>query len=263
VIIDFHTHIYPDHLAFDTLNAICERSRIRSYSDGTLKGLLHSMDRAGIDLSVVLSVATKPEQVDPIIQWHNQIRQPGIFPLAPMHPDLGADTDLIHSLKAQGFKGIKMHPDYQNFYVDEKRMSPLYEAIQTEGLFILFHAGVDRGLPSPVHGTPERFARLHKAFPHLRIIAAHMGGEYMFEEAEEYLIGTDIYLDTSFVLQEMPASLIQRFFDRHSIERFLFATDSPWKDQKKELDFFLSLPFLTQDAKEKITCANAAGLLKL
>lgn len=263
MIIDFHTHIYPDHLARDTLNAICERSGIQSYSDGTLRGLLDSMAQAGIDLSVVLSVATKPEQVDPIMQWLKQIRQPGILPLAPMHPDLGNDPDLIHSLKVQGFRGFKMHPDYQDFYVDEKRMYPFYEVVQAEGLFIIFHAGVDRGLPSPVHGTPERFARLHKAFPHLTVIAAHMGGEYMFEEAEKYLIGTDIYLDTSFVLQEMPGNLIKRFFDRHPIERFLFATDSPWRDQKNELDFFLSLPFLTEDAKEKITWTNSAGLLKL
>jgi predicted TIM-barrel fold metal-dependent hydrolase len=72
-----------------------------------------------------------------------------------------------------------------------------------------------------------------------------------------------VYLDTSFVLRKMPIDLIRRFFQKHPIERFLFGTDSPWAEQKEELDFVLSLPFLSGKDKEKITEANAAHLLDL
>ena len=88
-----------------------------------------------------------------------------------------------------------------------------------------------------------------------------MGGTELYTETDEYLVGSAIYLDTSFVLQEMTMTLLKRFFTKHSIERFLFGTDSPWTDQLEELRLFLSLPFLTGDEKEKITGTNAARLL--
>ncbi|MBN1276247.1 MAG: amidohydrolase family protein [Deltaproteobacteria bacterium] len=263
MIIDFHTHIFPDRIAAATIEAVCRRSDIQASSDGTVNSLLHSMSAAGIDISVVCSVATRPEQASSIIRWLSGIRQPGIIPLAPIHPGSPDIPDTLGQLKEQGFKGLKMHPDYQDFYVDDKRVYPLYEAAQSEGMFILFHAGLDRGLPNPVHGTPGRFAKVIKDFPHLCVIAAHMGGEDVYEETEERLIGRDIYMDTSFVLRKMPSDLLKRFFQRHPAERFLFATDSPWLDQKEELDFLLSLPFLTVDAKEKITGGNASKLLGL
>ncbi len=263
MIIDFHTHIYPDNIAAETIDAVCRRSNINACSDGTLSGLLHSMDRAAIDISVISSVATKPGQAASITRWLSSIAQPKIIPLAPIHPGLRRIPHTIKKLKEQGFKGFKMHPDYQDFYVDDKKVYPLYESAQAEGMFILFHAGVDRGLPNPIHGTPARFAKIRREFPDLCIIAAHMGGEGVYEEAEECLIGTDIYMDTAFILQKMPFAILKRFLERHPVERVLFASDSPWTDQKEELDFFLSLSFLTDDAKEKITGGNAVKLLGL
>jgi predicted TIM-barrel fold metal-dependent hydrolase len=59
----------------------------------------------------------------------------------------------------------------------------------------------------------------------------------------------------------MPVEIIRRFIRKHPIERFIFGTDSPWKDQGKELDYLLSLPFLTDAEKEKIAGANAARML--
>ena len=261
--IDFHTHIYPDHMAERTVAAVRERAGIRSYTDGTLEGLLCSMETAGIDLSVVCSVASRPEQVDSIHEWLLGLRRPEIIPVAAMHPDAPPDREMMRSLKAKGFRGFKVHPDFQGFFVDEKRLEPFYEAACAEGMYILFHAGVDRGLPHPVHGTPQGIARVHEAFPGLTIIAAHMGGEFMVEQTEAHLLGKDIYLDTSFVLRKMPIDIIKRFLEGHPKERFLFGTDSPWTDQGRELTFFLSLPFLDDEAKEMITGTNAAKLLGL
>jgi predicted TIM-barrel fold metal-dependent hydrolase len=261
MIIDVHTHIYPDHMAARTLDAVQGRSAVRAHTDGTLAGLLISMHAAGIDHAVVSSIATRPDQVDTIHQWLVGFRHPAISCLATMHPDLPIAADLVSALKAKGFKGFKLHPDYQEFFVDEERIFPFYEAAQAAGMPILFHVGVDPGLPEIVHATPRRLATVHKEFPQLPIIAAHMGGTDLYAETEEYLLGSTIYFDTSFVLQEMPVPMLKRFFARHPIERFLFGTDSPWTDQQKELDFFLSLPFLTEAEKEKITGLNAAQLL--
>ena len=263
MIIDFHTHIYPDSTAANTLDAVCERAGVNHYTDGTLKGLLDSMRDAGIDRCVTCSVATKPEQVEPIHQWLQGIREPSIYPLATVHPDIPINADFIGTLKARGFKGIKVHPDYQGFFIDDKAIYPLYEAVQAKEMAILFHMGIDYALPSPVHSTPKRMSRVLNDFPHLTIIAAHLGGDGMHEETEQYLLGKDIYLDTSFVLQKMPMAIIERIFAKHPSERFLFGTDSPWTDQRDELNFFLSLPFLSTDEKEEITSINPAHLLGL
>lgn len=263
MIIDFHTHIYPDNIAHSTVKAVCERSNIKAYTDGTLKDLKASMKRAGIDISVVATVPTKPDQVASIKKWLLKIRQPGIEVLAPIHPDNPFNSNDIKKLKQEGFKGFKLHPDYQNFYVDDPKILPLYEKIAQENMFILFHAGLDRGLPNPIHGTPKRFANVHKTIPELCMVIAHLGGECVYDETLEYLIGQDIYMDTSFVLQKMPLALIEQIFKEHPTDRIIFASDSPWTDQREELQYLLQLPFLSHSDKEKICFYNAARLLGL
>jgi len=262
-IIDFHTHIYPDHVAPKTLAAVRDRAQVDVCTDGTLEGLKRSMATAGIDLSVVAAVATKPKQVASMQRWLKSIRQPGIEALAAMHPADPLSPEQMRKLKQQGFRGFKFHPDYQDFFVDDPRVLPLYEAVAAEGMFILFHGGMDRGLPHPVHGTPERLAAVHKAVPELCMIVAHLGGEEGYEETAVHLLGRDLYLDTSFVLRKMPAPYRERFLKEHPAERLLFGSDSPWTDQKEEIDFFLDLPFLTDKDKEKICYSNGARLLGL
>jgi hypothetical protein len=261
--IDFHTHVYPDDVAPKTVSAVCERSSIDAYADGTLEGLKRSMTAAGIGLSVVAAVATKPEQVPSIQRWLSVIRQPGIETLAAMHPADPLSSEQMKMLRQGGFRGFKLHPDYQDFFVDDPRMYPLYEAAAAEDMFILFHAGMDRGLPHPVHATPKRLAAVHKAVPELCMIVAHLGGEEACEETTVHLLGQDLYLDTSFVLRKIPVIFLERFLKEHPVERLLFASDSPWTDQGEELQFLLQLPFLTENDKEKICFSNAARLLGL
>ncbi len=261
--IDFHTHVYPHDVAARTVAAVCERSSIGAYTDGTLEGLKRSMTAAGIDLSVVAAVATKPEQVPSIHEWLAAIRQPGIATLAAMHPADPLSSQQMKTLRQGGFRGFKLHPDYQDFFVDDPRMFPMYEAAAAEGMFILFHAGMDRGLPHPVHATPKRLAAVRQAVPELCMVVAHLGGEEAYEETIRHLLGRDVYLDTSFVLRKVPGRFLERLFKGHPAERVLFASDSPWTDQREELQFLLQLPFLTEGDKEKICCSNAARLLGL
>lgn len=263
MIIDFHTHIYPEASASKTLSAVQSRAGISCFSDGTQRGLVHSMDKAGIDLSVVCSVATKAEMVSPTHQWLEKIRNRRIMPFASMHPDLTTALEEVEDLKTRGFKGFKVHPDYQGFFVDEKRVYPFYEAAQAAGMIVLFHAGLDRGLPDPIHSTPERLAKVHRDFPSLCMVVAHMGGEAVFDETERYLLGRDVFMDTSFVLRVMPSRVLERFMKKHPAERILFGSDSPWTDQGEELRFLMGLPYLSEEGKERIAGRNAAEMLGL
>lgn len=260
MIIDSHTHIFPQEKAAIILPDLSSRVYIPHFTDGTLGGLLNSMKTAGIELSLISRITTRPEQVTPVNDWLYGCKRDNVLPMATIHPDLPDGQAYIEKLKDAGFIGIKLHPDYQGFYADDKRMYPLYEASQELQLPILFHAGLDRGLSSPFKAMPERLLNVHRQFPELIMIAAHMGGEDNYDETEACLLGTDIYLDTAFVLRLMDKRILKRFFSKHPIERFLFGSDSPFTDQSTEITYLLSLPFLSLEAKERIAGKNAAEM---
>ena len=263
MVIDFHTHIFPRQKAPEILSKLSNKADIPHYADGTLHGLLHSMKKAGIQLSVISRITIHPEQVKAVNNWLLGCQRKNILPMATIHPDQTEGETYVEDLKKAGFKGIKLHPDYQGFYADDRSMYPFYEAAQALQIPILFHAGLDRGLSPPFKAMPEHLLKVHREFPRLKIIAAHMGGEDNYDETEASLLGTDVYLDTAFVLRIMDENILKRFFQKHPIERFLFGTDSPFTDQQTELHFLNSLSFLTPDQKDKIAGQNAARLLNI
>ena len=111
--IDIHTHAFPDPIAKVAIPALEREGGIKAYLDGTVAGLLASMDRGGIEQSVLCSIATRPEQFAPILEWSKEIRSERIVPFPSLHPadpDLLAHLQMIHD---EGFKGIKMHSYYQ------------------------------------------------------------------------------------------------------------------------------------------------------
>lgn len=260
MLIDSHTHVFPKHKAQTVLSKLSREAAIPHFTDGTVDGLLNSMKTAGIDLSLVSRITTRPEQVSSVNRWLSGLMRENILPMATIHPDMAHGPSYLKRLKDKGFIGIKLHPDYQGFYADDPRMYPYYEASQDLQLPVLFHAGLDRGLSPPFRAMPAQLLKVHRQFPKLIMIAAHMGGEDNYDQTEAGLLGKDIYLDTAFVLRLMDHRTLKLFFRKHPIERFLFGTDSPFTDQSTELNYLQTLPFLSPDAKEKITGLNAAAL---
>lgn len=260
MLIDIHTHVFPRHKAPVILDDMASRKGIPHYSDGTVDGLLAGMGKSGTDISLISRITTNKANVAAVNQWLVKCTGPSIHSLATVHPDQPMATSDLEALKGQGFKGVKLHPDYQGFFVDDRRMYPFYEAAQATGMPVLFHAGLDRGLPPPVHAMPSGLMKVHLEFPRLIMIAAHMGGEDNYQETEDLLLGKNIFIDTSFVLQLMPFGLVKRFFRKHGVERILFGSDSPFTDQARELSYLLNLSFLTAAEKEKVAGGNATSL---
>ena len=126
MIIDFHTHAFPDDLAEKAVSGLGYDSKLKPSYDGTIDGLLKSMDEAGIEKSVVLNIATKPSQAENIINWCLKVRSERIIPFASIHPDNGNFPVIISRIKNEGIRGIKLHPMYQDFYADEERLFPVY-----------------------------------------------------------------------------------------------------------------------------------------
>ncbi|MDH7579039.1 MAG: amidohydrolase family protein [Bacillota bacterium] len=260
--IDFHVHCFPDELAKKAVSQLAAAADTEAFLDGTIADLRRSMQEAGITHSVVQPVATRPQQVRKINTWAAANQSADLIFFASFHPELGNWKEEVKFIKEAGLPGVKFHPDYQQFFVDEPRLFSIYEALFNEDLIILFHAGVDIGLPPPVHCTPERLAKLVHLFPGGKIVAAHMGGYLCWGGVEEHLAGKEIYFDTSYSIADLGKEAMTRLILAHGPEKILFATDSPWTPQREELAKIreLSLP---PSVLEKILGLNAASLLGL
>lgn len=262
MIIDFHVHCFADELAERAIASLSEAAGLPPRSDGTVSGIRSSMRKAGVDKSVLLSIATKPQQSRRITQWASSVQDEDVIAFGSIHPETEDWEDELVRIREAGMKGIKFHPDYQKFFVDDQRLFPVYEKAAELGLIMIFHAGVDIGLPTPYHCPPGRLKRVVRAFPGAKIVAAHMGGFQYWDEVESTLAGEQLYFDTSFSLHAMNKEQFLRIAMKHGYDRLLFGTDSPWGDQPEEVARLRGMK-LPAGAQEAILGGNAARLLGL
>lgn len=261
MIIDFHTHAFPDSIAARAIPALAEEGNIAAHTEGTVTSLLASMDRAGIDASVICSIATRPSQFESILAWSSTIQSPRLIPLPSIHP---ADTDTVakvFQLKEAGFAGIKMHPYYQDYFLDEERLTPLYNALSEAGLFLVVHCGYDIAFPRIRRANPAQILTVRQRFPELRLITTHFGGWDIWDEVEAILIGKDIFMEISFALTYLSSEQALRMFNNHPADHLLFGSDSPWEDQSAALKRLRQLP-LSQKLLDAILGTNAEELLQ-
>ena len=267
MLIDFHTHIFPDRIAQRTLEVLkagslkCEKKEAISYFDGTKSGLLSLMADSGVDISIALPIATKPTQTDSINTFAASATDENILSFATLHPQ-NEDTDkILENIKESGFKGIKLHPEFQETYVDSPEIINILKKTEELELYTVFHTGHDIGLPPPVHSMPIRFERVLEYVSGEFIIAAHLGGWRAWDDVEKYLVGTPIRFDTAFIKNFIPHEQAKRIIKNHGSEKILFGSDAPWENPKDTLEFLLSLE-LNENEIENITYKNAEKILK-
>ncbi|MBQ8696715.1 MAG: amidohydrolase family protein [Clostridia bacterium] len=266
MVIDFHTHVFPEKIAARTLEVL--KAGIKreqgidypSFTDGTVSGLLDSMDRCGIDMSVVVPIATKPEQTATINAYAAQISGGRLLSFGSVHPADPNALGVLEELAQAGFKGIKMHPEFQHFYIDSPESLAILRKCEELGLYVTLHTGADVGMPPPVHCTPEMLVRVLDKVSGERIIAAHMGSFWMWEDVRRLLVGSPLYFDTAVVGMFIEPGVYRDLIRDHGADRVLFASDSPWEDQAHALDTLRSLG-LSPEEFEKITCKNACHIL--
>jgi len=260
MIIDFHVHCFPDEIAPRAMKALSEPTGMEHFTDGTRSGVLASMDRAGIDISVVQNIATKPSQSAKINSWAIAENSARIMHFGSIHTGNSDFEDQIDLLAGSGIRGIKLHPDYQGFFADDRRMYPVYELLRAKGMILVLHSGQDPEFPDCIHCPPDRLLNVLKDFPGLKLVAAHMGGHRLWDEVYDRLLGRDFYIDTSASYDILGSRGMAKMIRKHGADKVLFATDSPWADQKAESESIASLPIPADDI-DKIMQGNAASLL--
>lgn len=260
--IDFHTHIFPEKIAARTIAHLSEICHMPPYTSGKEEGLLHSMEEAGITRSIILPVATAPRQFDSIHRYALQFMEGDLISLGSIHPDCEDYKEKLRWIKENNLKGIKLHPDYQDTYFNDIKYKRILSYASELDLIIVTHAGRDPVSPKDVHCTPKMIEEVLNEVAPKNLILAHMGGNEMFDEVEQLLVGRDVYLDTSYVLDKMDSWQFLRMVRNHGADKVLFGTDSPWGGQKKFVEAFYQIP-LTKEERELISSKNVIKLLKM
>jgi predicted TIM-barrel fold metal-dependent hydrolase len=263
--IDVHTHLAPDRIADRVRQAMEQMFPWKAPYLNTVAALKAHMREAGIDKSVVLGIAQEARHVRPANDWLIGIADEQLVPFGAMHPQYPDKVGEIRRLRAAGIKGIKLHPMVNQFYLDDPQLFPMYEEIG-DTMVVLTHAGklhADR--EETPYAAPQRILNVLRQFPKLRIIAAHLGGFYLLDEAERTLVGHPrLYLDTTWPpsIGEVGAEVLARIIRKHGAEKVMFGTDYCLVGQKEEAALIERLPIPTAD-KERILGENAREFIGL
>lgn len=258
-IIDFHAHIFPDKVMNKAVDSIGRFYDLKMHGTGSPEDLIFHGSKIGTQYYVVHSVATVPSQVLSINDFISREVQlnSNFIGFATLHPDmLNADAEIERAIKL-GLKGIKLHPDFQKFDINSKAALDLYECIDGR-LPILMHIG-DKNLE---YSRPHKLAAVVKLYPNQVFIAGHLGGYNAWDEAKKYLIGQDLYIDTSSSLSFLDAKSATYMIHAHGAGKVLFGTDYPMWLHEAELKRFMALQ-LSDTERYMILGKNAAGLLQL
>ncbi len=261
-IINAHAHIYPDKIAEKATHAIGDFYNINMNTPaGTVDRLLEDGKKVGTTKYIVHSCATTAHQVRAInefikreIDSHNEF-----IGFMTLHQDL-SEQEIQEEVKwciDNGFKGIKLHPDFQKFYIDGEDAEKIYRVVG-DRLPILLHVGDKRY----EYSKPKRLAKMAEKYSNVNFICAHMGGYMCWDDAEVFLGLKNVYFDTCSSLPFMTASKARGIIKKLGVERFFFATDFPMWDSASEMERFLALR-LNENERKMIFGENIKKLLKL
>ena len=286
LLIDFHTHTFPDELAKKVIPKIAGDASIRYYTEATNSSLIESMDRAHVDMSVILPVVTKPSQCETINKASKDINDryfPRLLSFGGIHPDNDNYREILKDMVKSGIKGIKLHPLYQGVAIDDIRNLRIIDCAGELGLIVVIHAGMDLSFQGDF-ADPERISRMLDEVHPEKMVLAHMGSYAQWEDVYEMLCGRGAYLDTSFSLNpirplydtqegrdslaanpmlvpSLGREMFRKMLEKNGVEHMLFASDSPWCDQKETYD--LVDECLNESEKDAVYYGNALRLLGL
>jgi predicted TIM-barrel fold metal-dependent hydrolase len=264
--VDVHTHVWPDRIAGVVLESLVNQLGIPAVGLNTIDSLKAHMGDSGVEKSVVLGVVDRADQVTRANDWLIGIQDEMVVPFGAMHPDLEEKAAEVRRIKEKGIRGIKLHPMMNRFYPDEPSMFPVYEEMG-EDLVLAIHSGSlpHTGPGQPVYSSPDRIMNITRQFPRLKVIALHLGGFYMLDEAERELIGREnAFIDTTWPpsLREVAADTLTAIINKHGPDRVCFGTDFPLASQIADAAYVMELA-IPDAEKERILGENARQLIGL
>ena len=255
-IIDVHTHVFPEPIRQKAVASIGSYYDQPMQGSGEVEDLIREGSSCNVVKYVIHSAATRVEQVQTINRFIKNLQDNDdrLIGFGTVHQRTENPRTVIDEIIEMGLNGVKLHPDFQRFDIDDSTMFPIYEAMEGR-LLLMIHMGDAHSTAS----SPARLLNIIKRFPSLTVIAPHLGGYSMWDEAMETIIGRNIYLDTSSSLAFLPKEKAVDIIRAHGTDKVLFGTDYPMWLPKDELERFFALG-LSDEENEKILYGNAAKL---
>ena len=262
--IDIHTHAFHPKIAHKAVDHLNDFYSVNCAGDGTIAHLLERERKAEMEKCVVLCAATAPAQVIPANNYAITLQkehEDRVIAFGTVHPGYEDWESELKRIKAAGIRGIKLHPDFQSFWLDDPRLLPIFEAAQKDFVFEI-HIG-DKTTPAQNPSCPYKLAAILRQFPGMRVIAAHFGGYRMWAHALDALSGNrfeNLWFDTSSTTPFATPLLAKKLLKAFPRERILFGTDWPLYDPVEERQRLQRLASLT-DAEMETIMSNATSLL--
>ncbi len=257
-VFDMHVHVFPDAIAKKAASNTGKYYGVPMFADGTQDAFWAALEaEKRIQKCLIHSTATKAAQVEHVNDFVASLTSDRLFGFGTMHPDYPHIEKEIDRMLSLGLRGIKIHPDFQGLEADSEKPARIY-AYAEGRLPILFHAG-DANVD---FSSPRRMRAVHDRFPRLTMIVAHMGGYSQWDEAEKYLVGENVYFDTSSCLEWLEKEQALRMIKKHGVEKCLFGTDFPMHGPSSCIENVLRLG-LSEAENKKIFWENAHALLRL
>jgi predicted TIM-barrel fold metal-dependent hydrolase len=258
MVIDVHTHVWPDRIAKVAMGG---RSHgLEARGDGTISGLSASMRESGVDRSVIFGISEKAETVDRVHEFVGA-QDPDLFiPFGSVHVGLSPQENLA-SLRRYGMRGVKINTLFQNFRLDDPRLLAILSALGAE-LPVIVHVGEGGDAEANSRCTISMVVDLARKLPDLRLIACHLGGYRQIDLAEAEVIGLPVFLDTSWPpsLGALDPARVRALIERHGPERVIFGSDWPMADPATEVAAVHALG-LAEAHERAVLGGNLARLL--
>lgn len=261
MIIDAHTHIWPDKIALLALGGN-RVPGLESRGDGTVGGLTRDMGQSGVDISCCLAIANEARHVESVNRFVSGLADESHIPFGTVHVDLSVEENLA-SLQRHGIKAVKIHPLFQRFALNDPRLWEILEAFGSD-YAVITHVGEGGDDFTNGLSSPAMIRDITQQFPDLRLMACHFGGYKILDDAEEMLSGVDVVLETSWPpsLATLRPDRVRALIRKHGAERIIFGSDWPMTSPAEEIRAIEALG-LTDDELELVLGANLAGLLGL
>lgn len=261
-VIDGHFHIWPDAIAKRALaNPSPEQQR---FGDGTVTGALTAMDRAGIDRAVCLGIANTARHVESANRFVASLDPARFIGFGTIHPDLPVEEN-VAILRRHGLRGVKIHPLFQDFSLDDPRLWAILDALQGEFAAII-HVGEGGERFGGGRCTPAMLRDIAQQFPRLDLIACHFGGYHVLDDAEDSVVGLPgrVYLDTSWPpsVGSVDCKRVRAIIERHGPDRVVFASDWPMGEPADEVAAIEALG-LSDEHTRAILGENLSRILAL
>lgn len=281
MIIDFHTHTFPAEIADRAVTKLANSSNMKNYLSGKESDLKLSMEEAHVDYSVLLPVVTKPSQQEHVnkaaIEHNEHFQETGIISFGGIHPDNSDYRVILRSLAQNGIRGIKIHPVFQETYIDDIRFLRILECACENDLIVLTHAGFDISFPGQDYVSPKHILSAIEQVKPDKLVLAHMGGWNCWDEVEELLTSQNVWFDTSFSFYpirpmneaipyvwkpQLTMEQFKRIVLSHGTDHILYGSDSPWTSQAENIAMLKECGF-DEATLSAILGGNAKELLKL